>query len=1189
MSISGPKICISNDIPFALKSILSHINSNGSSHSFINQDVSIDSQPTFSNILLSNTSFSLPNQAVSLGYAELNVNTNVYGGIINSNSHLHALTDNLTIFVSNNLLSLNSNLAGSALSGSFPLNIQTDNISIHLFQNQLRLSSNISGNGLIGGNSIPISVLTDNNSIDIFQNQLRLRSNISGNGLIGGNSVPISVLTDNNSIDIFENQLRLRSNLAGSALSGSFPLNIQTDNISIHLFQNQLRLSSNISGNGLIGGNSIPISVLTDNNSIDIFQNQLRLRSNISGNGLIGGNSVPISVLTDNVSIDIFENQLRLRSGVAGNGITGGNGSALSVLTDNNSIEISTDQIRIASGIAGNGLIGGSGSTLSVSTDTDSVEISSNQLRIASGAAGNGLIGGGSSSLSIGQGTGIIVNTNDISVSSNQPQITQLGNLGNLKVIGNTFSNFNFLSASETIIQGNVKAGTILLNNPNETIYYESVSQALNRFNMKYYVNTTTELISTMSLLNINGGGVVQLAPKVFEITTTAITVPKDTIIKGTENSTILRKAGLDNNINILELDSNTIIKNIIIDCNQQENTGITGTAHGIYFEGAKENIKIENVKIKNFGEIVLCLFGGNNTNTTRNFSLINSNITSNITSGGQIFNGNLENSFIYKNYFKLEQGRFINSGQKFSNVIIDHNVIITNLQSRIDTVGNCNLEINNNEFYGSSIDINSLNTGTTGAICDISYLSNFHISENKTQTLTLLGSNTSCNYIISENIFRDDYKIIHNNGKVNFSSITDNLFDRNIINDSSSIINSLFLDKVFISGNTIKNSNIYANCVVINTIDSNCVIGQNSIRENKLNPTFLNGLADTYYITTTTSVICNLTYLNKESRGHCVEIALQTDGGDFTLIPYHLVNGDEIIFTTNGDRVILEWDGHGWFIIYNSGCEIRINTIANVAITNIDTITTVSSTLTRSSNVYMYTGMFEIVPNTTTTKTEFTFDLPKNFNLGANTDFIGSGSGYNIDDNDISNLLIRGNTDGNRSNVYCSFTSTGNVKQHNIGIIGYYPGNNLIPGQILEQKQIRSSGSSRTIPLPDTQVTGFQSSMTFNSQHEVILIEFNLSFNQTIEQDFMGLLVYRGGSVIYRTYSGAPAVTGTLSRNSVMTFSERPGQGTFLYNVGTDAQTTGGTLSAGRTWVRYTRYYMPVGLLDFTTNSFTL
>ena len=1194
MSISGPKLILNNDISSSLKSLLSHIDSNGSSHSFIDQDVTINSDPTFNSITLSNTNFTINNQAVTLGYfLDEGSSASVAGGVFISGNSYNAFSDNLTIFVTNNVLSLSTSLAGNGLTGSFPISVQPDTSSIEINSNQLRIASGTAGNGITGGSGTALSLQPDTSSTELSSNELRVASGVAGNGLSGGGGSDLVVQTDTNSIEINSNQLRIASGIAGNGITGGSgtALSLQPDTTSTELNSNELRIASGVAGNGLTGGSGSDLVVQTDTNSIEINTNQLRISSGIAGNGITGGSGTALSLQPDTTSTELSSNELRIASGVAGNGLGGGSGSDLVVQTDTNSIEINTNQLRIASGIAGNGITGGSGTALSLQPDTTTTELSSNQLRIASGVAGGGLIGGSGSDIEVGQGTGITVNASDISVNSNQSHVTQLGNLTSLVVTGNVSLNSNLVVRGESdVINGNVVGSGVLLKNPGEELYYTTVTEGLNRLSLnggKIYVNTTSEFISALS--SISGtGGIIELAPRTFEVTTTAFSVPSDTIIQGkSQGSTVLRKAQTNNTINILELDSNTVVRNLTIDCNNQENGNIIGNAHGIYYEGGKSKILIDSIEVKNFGDTVIPLFGGDNTNTTTDLTIQNSNVSSSISTGNIIY-GNYENSRIIDSYFRKPEGGFFKSGQVLSNVSILSNFIEANVQSRVDTIGNCSLTISKNTFHGSSIDINSLNTGTTGATAEISVTDNYFDSERGAQILTLLGSNTSCNYRVSSNYFKGDYRLIHNNGTVNYSTVDSNMFNRKDVNEIEPVMDLTTLSNAFISANVIKNSNVSANCIIYDTLDSGCVLSKNFATEYKSDPDFISGTADIYYITTTTATTCYIGYLNVASKGHRIELILQTDGGDLTLRPYHFINGDKLTFDTVGDRCVLEWDGYSWVLVNKSGGEIEIETISNVAITNIDTISTVKSQISRESEVFKFSGTFEVTPNTTSTTTDFTFDLPANFSLTANTDFIGLSSGYNIDDNDISDLFVRGNTDGNRSNVYCSFTSVGDVKKHNINIMGYYPGNILVPGQILEQRFIQGSGSVLSVPTSATEFNGTQASFTFDSQHEIMIIETNLAFYHNGEQDYVGAYFYKDSTEIYSTFTGMPDVSATLFRNFFTGFSDRPGTGTFEYNIGTIGQVSGTSINQSRIWVKYTRMYLPISKTRIESNNWT-
>lgn len=1039
----GPRVSVSNNLNRSIPGAISHITSDGSSHSYIDQDVTINSEPTFFSIQLSNTTVTGNSEAVTLGY--LSGGTISAGiGLFVSEGRLNARTDNVTLSIVNNTISIGNNIAGAGLTGTFPISVLTDNVSIEIGSNGLQVASGATGPGLTGGSGVPVSVLTDNTSIEIDSNTLRINTSAAGDGLTGGGGSAFAVSVDSSSIEIDSGQIRLASGIAGAGLTGGsgVALSVTTDNSSLEINSGTVRVSSGAAGNGLAGGSGVPLAVSVDNQSMEIESGVIRIASGAvaSGGGLSGGSGVALAVVPDGVSVEIASNQLRIGSGIAGDGLSGGSGTPLSVQTDSSTLEISSNQIRVGSGAAGDGLAGGSGTALSVQTDSSTLEISGGQVRLASGAAGNGLIGGSGSPLAVGAGTGITVNTDDIELNVSQTGITQLGILQELTVTANTAFNSNLTVLGESTIGQELVVNGVKLKNLEAPFYYNSVSEALNRLslnNRKYFVNNSTELISALSVLGSVGGGVVELAPATFEVVSSAFSVPNGVTLQGNREHSVIKKAQTNNNINIIELGSNTVIRNLTIDCNQQENTSIIGNAYGIYFDG-KSRVCLDNLSIKNFGPGVIPFFGG--VNTTEKLQIIDCSVTTPVSTGGTVFIGNLEDSLIRDNRIRIPEGAFIGQSQTFSNVEISSNEIASNVNSGINTIGNCFIQIYRNDFSGAPINIQNVNTGTTGAVAKINYTENDHHQGNGPKVLTVLGSNSETILNFSSNYFNGDYSVIHNNGIIRSSSISNNYFDRSSATSVTTPAFTLDSANCAIQNNLIVMGNVESVGFQVNTSASVSSIGKNYILETPINPSSLSGVADVYSITTTTATSTTLGDLNKESRGHRIEITLTTDGGDLTVTPTSFLNGNLILFNTAGDRAFLTWDGNCWFVSELSGAQVQITDTSNVGGTNVDTISTVRAKHSRDSGMNLFNGAFNIITNSAIATTNFTFKLPSQSVLSSNSSVKCFAMGYNEVGTDISDLFARGNTDGTNSNIFCSFTSIGGTTNvHTVMVSVYY------------------------------------------------------------------------------------------------------------------------------------------------------
>ena len=1050
--ISGPKVVKLNNLGVnELKyTSYSHPISDGSSHTFIDQNVTTTGTPTFDKLFVNQpvngnspaTKFYLDNFSVLPG---------LNSGLIKTNVGLRVQTDNtsidLTEINSNGRIQFSSNFLGDGLTkGTSDFNVLTDNVSIEIDSDQLRVSSSAlnPAGGLIGGSGVPISVLTDNVSLDINSDQIRLRSGaLSGTGaLIGGNGTPINVLTDNVSVEINSDQLRISSNvtsLTGGLTGGSgVPLSVLTDNTSIDINSDQIRLRSGaLSGTGaLIGGNGTPISVLTDNISVEINSDQLRISSNVTSltGGLTGGSGVPLSVLTDNVSLDISSDQIRLRSGALSEtgALIGGNGTPISVLTDNVSVEINSDQLRISSNVTSitGGLTGGSGVPISVLTDNVSMEINSDQIRVRSGAVSGsgGMTGGSGSALSLVAGDGITVNADDIATSANQSHITTIGTLGDLTVTGNTTFNTTLQVQTDLIATGNLEIRSVAWGR--ETIEYSSVVDALNRIgSRRIHVTNTEELINGITEIESLGG---ELHLGKGEFTTNNVSgfvIPKNvTLIGSGENQTVIRKDSNNVLTSVLKLQGNNVVKDLTIDCNSSGNSGITGgildAGYGIDIESSVHN-RIQNINLKGLGERMIGIYSGNSS----------SNVTSDLEIHNVEFEGALgSNTCVYGYYtdidikgsqFSLTTGRPIEG--YFSNVILSLNKISGSQNSDLKCYTNSYFLIDSNEFTGTSIE---LNQGSS--------LSNVNIKFNRNSlkdqsSNTIFSSESTRTLSLTKNTFKGSDYTLSVGGTNLVGRIQDNLFSYNDSGIEKVINATEFNAPEFLtfSGNRTDTTNVSSELVIVSNTDLpnvNVVLITNDLSVYRQDPVLLKGYQDKILITTTTSVSCVLENLSRESKGHKLEIKIESYNGDFTLTPESCLDFESVVLNSKDSSIILEWTGTTYKLRGYKGVEFNYTTnTSNTAVSNIDTISTTSIRNFESSNTKTSISTFTVRPNTTVTKTEFNFVLPDNISFDSANKVVSSAVGYTTDNLVINNLYSKGDSGNNR--VYCSFTATGDSR----------------------------------------------------------------------------------------------------------------------------------------------------------------
>ena len=170
---------------------------------------------------------------------------------------------------------------------------------------------------------------------------------------------------------------------------------------------------------------------------------------------------------------------------------------------------------------------------------------------------------------------------------------------------------------------------------------------------------------------------------------------------------------------------------------------------------------------------------------------------------------------------------------------------------------------------------------------------------------------------------------------------------------------------------------------------------------------------------------------ISTEAVGHRCRITYDETGGgtDCTVTPSSFKNGTSLLFDTTDDYAVLEWSGNDWVLVENQTSNFPLITDTSAAVLNIDTVTATRQRITSADgNGLLYSGLYTVRPNTTASKSNFTFDLPNFTAFDANTDITVQVSGYASNatiDEALNNVFGRGNSDGTTGNVLVSFTST--------------------------------------------------------------------------------------------------------------------------------------------------------------------
>jgi len=1026
--------------------MITHMHSNGNSHSFIDQSLTTTSQPILGNVTISNTSVLTNNSVITKNYVVDNSPTDSGSAFLVNNMIGFLYTDNTTIEISSNQLSIVSGIAGAGLTGGtlgVPLSVVTDNTSLEIDSNQIRLASGAvdAAGGILGGSGTTLSVNVDNNSLEIDSNQIRLASGFVGNGLTGGSGTPLSVVTDNSSLEIDSNQIRLGSgalNAAGGILGGSgTTLSVNVDNNSLEINANQIRLASGFVGSGLTGGSGTPLSVNVDNTSLEIDSNQIRLASgalNAAG-GILGGSGTTLSVNVDNNSLEIDSNQIRLASGFVGSGLTGGSGTPLSVVTDNTSLEVDSNQVRLGSGAlnAAGGILGGSGTALSVNVDNNSLEINSNQLRLASGFIGSGLSGGSGTPLSVGAGTGIVVGS-DISTNTVNSGITTVGTLNDLSVFGSTTLNSNLVVSGDTVIQGNLTGNGLNIVSESLTTF-DSILGGINEITEGvYYANTIQEVNEYLS--TAVSGDTVQLAPHtfLFEGSSNTFVVPDGVNVKGYKGLTKLRRDSTNTNIRIYRLNGNSVISDQIVDCNYTGNSLAAGEGPGsnyatVYLENTR-NITFKDVEFEDIGSKSHFFYTESDSgNSVYNITL--DTITANNVfgstplinaDGGGVTDLTLINSkLIDSELITLLSGSTVLSGNltvKYNELLVDTFATSSGIQL-ICSDPNTYVEITDNKLKGETALIlisakrgNISRNKLTGYII-LNSCENIKISDN----LIKIGDRDS-NYITS---FSSSNCVISFNDFVSGDNFSYGLGFTGTNLDYQIISNTM---------RTENNRSTFDSLTAVGvSLDSNFYIQGNDFIEDTTNPSGdFAGFSNKYNITLTSSSSCGLSDLPRINSGHRLEFETVniSNGTTFTLTPDSFVSGTSLEFSSNGSSAILEWKLEEWEVISLTG-DIKLTTTDTpIGVTNIDSVVSTNNETVLLSGLRSYRSNYVLRPNTTVTKSTFSFRPPGDQVITSNNDVVGVATGYSGSEG-LNNMYIRG--DATSGNVHCSFTSTGDSR----------------------------------------------------------------------------------------------------------------------------------------------------------------
>ena len=543
-----------------------------------------------------------------------------------------------------------------------------------------------------------------------------------------------------------------------------------------------------------------------------------------------------------------------------------------------------------------------------------------------------------------------------------------------------------------------------------------------------YHASTIAEFETALTA----NADVIFLAPGTYE-TTSTYTIPENTKIIGIKDKTTFSKSGSGqlftttsnyiglHNLN-LESSAGTYIfqptgnvSNIVVSDCKFTTSGTSGCITSTVYGLTDSKFLNCQFNVTSTTGTVLCLYLGNGTNvvmdsnkftasisggtfigagfsTNGGTNYITNNHMSCTTSGSTtscgIYQGTNSTQFVRGNYVKGFTIPMIDASR---NSIVESNYLDGGIIQMTST----------NAIYQGN---NMANAGITITSGDNNFVQGNYFSVANNSAVYIAESNYAV--FVKDNVFSNC-----GNNAIKLYSTSGSACERQIIGNFieydfsvTGVNGGLFIDSASTGTLRAKNETLsthtLSGSVSLNGYDSHI----------KINPNSRSG------------DILTIPDIHKDSAGS--RLKLESVGtGDFVVTPTTFFNGDSITIDTSGDFIILEWTGIYWRLFENNCANLPAIANTAFALSNIDTISTTRDTVTGVDS-RTYNGIFTIRPNTSGTTTTFAV-TPTDFVLSSNSDCTVYATGYTSTAG-LNNVYGRGNTDGTTSNVFVSFTSTG-------------------------------------------------------------------------------------------------------------------------------------------------------------------
>ena len=970
-------------------------------------------------------------------------------GIISNANDIEVNVDGITIEIINDALQANiSSLAGAGLiENGQGISINVDNTTIEIINDSIQANiSSLAGAGLIE-NGQGISINVDNTTIEIVDDSIQANiSSLAGNGLIE-NGQGISVNVDNITIEIVDDSIQANiSSLAGEALiADGQGIGVNVDNITIEIIDDSIQANiSSLAGAALIAdGQGLGVNV--DNVTMTITNGALT--ANV-GTSLIAGNN--ITIVDDYVSVNLGRNTHYVNSVTELTTVLNG----ILALPTPSRILMAPGDYTISS-------------TLTIPENCVLQGSSSNNTVLITPSALNPMISANNNnrfeSLKIdNRGTttdGIDIQDvdkltiKDVIFTNTQQTFVYLNTSvsSNITIESCNFNESTFTGLSTGIWNNSIASENIVIkdcvfDNIQYPMFFEQqvdiqvLDSRLMGCNesMRFTSRESTKLYNTEIIecgaavgvgLEINttntSNAIVECINCLIETTRAVVQdaggnkpmnlVCRGTTLKSTITTGITRfEVDFDDNDSMVSITDCSIYRTRGLDIIRFTGTGlIQGSINNNRFfdigtpnpSDTREILRFDNpTKLNVINNHHPSASGSLNFNTPsgdqnryidnyieRSYDAANtipsytSKVFADTTSGA--FTLNAEDLNEYSSGYKLYVELDVDGGD----LTLSPNSFTANSSVIFTNAGEYAIL----EWCGTEWDLICSNFNTTRVVS----------SKNNGEMLLqarnsqLIPFNDSGNINLSTN-FQTNTSII---GALNFLSSPD-ITNKNLVDTSVFIVDA--------SDNTIRiGFDAAGSTSTTTTLTSSQTVNRTLT---------LPDATDSLVARATTDTLTNKTIVAVNN--NVASDALKANSGNILV---RLVDASEPIagqVLTATSNTTATWQTPVANTIINLS-----NTV--IGVTNIDSIDSRRQHIISSgNNQYIFNGVYVIKPNTTATKTNFTFDLPNFTSFNSNLDVTVHASGYtanNTLDEGLNNVFGRGNSDGTNGNVLVSFTST--------------------------------------------------------------------------------------------------------------------------------------------------------------------